>query len=115
MHKDNYENIYVQILGQKHFVLLPPLCQPCVNEQDLIPALYVRDETCTEDLRLRLDIEADGDFVPFATVPYYPRTDPSSTSLRVIIQSNTYSTAMMAVVLPDDQLALKLPESSVVI
>ncbi|CAK7223136.1 hypothetical protein SEUCBS140593_005135 [Sporothrix eucalyptigena] len=42
MHRDNYENIYVQVLGQKHFVLLPPLCQPCVNEQPLRQYNYVR-------------------------------------------------------------------------
>jgi jumonji domain-containing protein 7 len=43
LHKDNYENIYVQITGQKHFVLLPPLCYPCVNERPLRPASYVRN------------------------------------------------------------------------
>jgi jumonji domain-containing protein 7 len=37
LHKDNYENIYVQILGEKHFTLLPPIEGACVNEQ-LIPA-----------------------------------------------------------------------------
>ena len=42
MHRDNYENIYVQVLGQKHFVLLPPLCQPCVNEQPLPQYNYTR-------------------------------------------------------------------------
>ncbi|CAK7223891.1 hypothetical protein SCUCBS95973_005332 [Sporothrix curviconia] len=42
MHRDNYENIYVQVLGQKHFVLLPPLCQPCVNEQPLQQYNYAR-------------------------------------------------------------------------
>lgn len=42
MHRDNYENIYVQVLGQKHFVLLPPVCQPCVNEQPLKQYNYAR-------------------------------------------------------------------------
>ena len=32
LHKDNYENIYVQILGKKHFVLLPPVAYACVAE-----------------------------------------------------------------------------------
>ncbi|KAK3378406.1 cupin-like domain-containing protein [Podospora didyma] len=45
LHKDNYENIYVQIIGQKHFVLLPPHCQPCVNEQDLPSSQYVRSSS----------------------------------------------------------------------
>lgn len=41
LHKDNYENIFVQILGQKHFVLLPPVESACVNEQELPSATYV--------------------------------------------------------------------------
>ncbi|KAH8164630.1 hypothetical protein CIB48_g3618 [Xylaria polymorpha] len=45
LHRDNYENIYVQIAGCKHFVLLPPIFQPCVNEQDLEPATYVRSQS----------------------------------------------------------------------
>ncbi|KAM7201482.1 Cupin-like domain containing protein [Rhypophila sp. PSN 637] len=88
LHKDNYENIYVQILGEKHFVLLPPHCHPCVNEQLLRPASYKRvndhspplSETgnVLSKLKLELDkIEASeyghGDddenngLVPFAT------------------------------------------------
>jgi peptidyl-lysine (3S)-dioxygenase / protease len=61
LHKDNYENIYVQILGQKHFVLLPPLAYPCVGEKELKPAGYVRRNGS-------LDIEMEeGEKVPFAT------------------------------------------------
>ncbi len=62
LHKDNYENIYVQVLGQKHFVLLPSLCSPCVSERSLRPATYAR----RGDGRLELRLE-DGDLVPFAT------------------------------------------------
>ena len=40
LHKDNYENIYIQVRGQKHFVLLPPVEMPCVNEQPLPAARY---------------------------------------------------------------------------
>ncbi|KAI9929294.1 hypothetical protein ASPWEDRAFT_184203 [Aspergillus wentii DTO 134E9] len=40
MHKDNYENVYVQIRGQKHFVLLPPIEMPCANEQFLTQHHY---------------------------------------------------------------------------
>ncbi|PNP76376.1 hypothetical protein FNYG_10259 [Fusarium nygamai] len=61
MHKDNYENIYVQILGRKHFVLLPSLCHPCVNEQPLKPATYTRKENSME-----LKMDPDDDAVPFA-------------------------------------------------
>ena len=70
LHKDNYENIYVQVLGQKHFVLLPPSCHPCVDEENLPPATYCRQEDGS--LKLQLDSDATGD-IPFATWdPDYP-------------------------------------------
>lgn len=76
MHKDNYENIYVQVAGQKHFILLPSLCQPCVNEQDLVPATYVRD--ASGELKLQRDgveekgenDEEDGDDSGIDKVPF---------------------------------------------
>ncbi|KAF2180961.1 Clavaminate synthase-like protein [Zopfia rhizophila CBS 207.26] len=40
LHKDNYENIYVQVLGQKRFVLIPPVESACVNEKSLLGATY---------------------------------------------------------------------------
>ena len=49
LHKDNYENIYVQIIGEKHFTLLPPLAYACVTERELTPASYVRDGVGTLD------------------------------------------------------------------
>ncbi|XXH00773.1 hypothetical protein Hte_007124 [Hypoxylon texense] len=70
MHRDNYENVYVQVAGAKHFVLLPALCQPCVNERELVPASYSRRGD-----RLRLQTE-DGDKVPFAV------WDPDSPDVR---------------------------------
>ncbi|KAK4103902.1 Clavaminate synthase-like protein [Parathielavia hyrcaniae] len=45
LHRDNYENIYVQIAGRKHFVLLPPACHAAVNETRLRPAVYRRRRT----------------------------------------------------------------------
>ncbi|KAJ9142741.1 JmjC domain-containing protein 7 [Pleurostoma richardsiae] len=60
LHKDNYENIYVQLLGAKHFVLLPPHCHPCVNEQLLPPAHYARDPDGPSSLALVLDDDDDG-------------------------------------------------------
>jgi jumonji domain-containing protein 7 len=63
LHKDNYENIYVQILGRKHFVLLPPCYYPCVNEQGLKPATYRR----VEGGRLELQLDDTDERVPFAT------------------------------------------------
>lgn len=63
LHKDNYENIYVQIVGQKHFVLLPPLAYACVNEQRLPSASYERSEGGGFEIRKDDDVES----VPFAT------------------------------------------------
>lgn len=62
LHRDPMENIYVQVLGRKHFVLLPPLCYPCVNEQMLPLATYARTE---KGMELRLD-EGE-ETVPLAT------------------------------------------------
>jgi peptidyl-lysine (3S)-dioxygenase / protease len=70
LHKDNYENIYVQVLGQKHFVLLPPIEAPCINEQNLQPTTYA----CIDlerpgeqaSYQIRPD-EQDSPDVPFAT------------------------------------------------
>ena len=62
LHKDNYENIYVQIIGQKHFVLLPPLAYACVVEQELDPASYRR----RDDGVLEMAKEG-GEKIPFAT------------------------------------------------
>ncbi|KAK0643093.1 cupin-like domain-containing protein [Cercophora newfieldiana] len=64
LHKDNYENLYVQILGRKHFVLLPPHCQPCVNEKPLKPAQYHR---AADGSGLELRLDEQGEDVPFAT------------------------------------------------
>ncbi|KAL0944065.1 phospholipase a2 [Colletotrichum truncatum] len=60
LHKDNYENIYVQVRGRKHFVLLPPLCHPCVNEQMLTSATYRRRDGA-RDLVLELDQKENND------------------------------------------------------
>ncbi|CAM1508511.1 Fc.00g053590.m01.CDS01 [Cosmosporella sp. VM-42] len=73
LHKDNYENIYVQILGKKHFVLFPSLCHPCVNEQRLKPATY-----CRNGDGLSLDMDSDSSTVPFATWdPDDPEKNPT--------------------------------------
>lgn len=63
LHRDPMENIYVQVIGQKHFVLLPPLAHACVNEAILSPATYVRQDS--GELKLVLDEGAEG--VPLAT------------------------------------------------
>ena len=43
LHRDNYENIYCQIIGTKHFVLVAPAEMACVNEKMLPCANYVLD------------------------------------------------------------------------
>ncbi|KAL2357462.1 cupin-like domain-containing protein [Cryomyces antarcticus] len=71
LHKDNYENIYVQVLGRKHFVLLPPVEAACVNERMLPSATYAHvvipkgDGEEEEQLEMRPDDPAQE--VPFAT------------------------------------------------
>lgn len=58
LHRDNYENIYVQIRGQKHFTLLSPVEMPCVNETPIRFARYqpVSDEDALQvELKPRLD------------------------------------------------------------
>jgi len=72
LHKDNYENIYVQLRGRKRFLLLPGLCQPCVAERPLRAATYRRaspDEiqAGTADKSLYLDLDEGAEEVPFAT------------------------------------------------
>ncbi|KAK5167737.1 uncharacterized protein LTR77_007436 [Saxophila tyrrhenica] len=64
LHKDNYENIYVQIRGQKHFVLLSPVEMPCVNEQLLEQARYVPEQ---ESGKLVIERSEGGETLPFAT------------------------------------------------
>jgi jumonji domain-containing protein 7 len=75
LHKDNYENIYVQILGRKHFVLLPPVESACVNERNVLAATYTPQSrqsaaNNTHDLQksdLVINIDDPEEYVPFAT------------------------------------------------
>ncbi|KAJ9638760.1 hypothetical protein H2199_006620 [Coniosporium tulheliwenetii] len=88
LHKDNYENIFVQILGQKHFVLLPPVEAACVNEQELPDATYVRfdvpqevyDYNDAHGIRDTINLEAEVDDPPTKTT--FPTWDPDNPSLR---------------------------------
>jgi peptidyl-lysine (3S)-dioxygenase / protease len=82
LHKDNYENIYVQAIGKKHFVLLPPVEAACINEQTLPAATYhskLADPETTGDLEVQLDDPAET--VPFATWdPDVPEKRPTAFS-----------------------------------
>ncbi len=40
LHRDNYENMYYQIIGSKQFVLLSPFETACINEKSLPCATY---------------------------------------------------------------------------
>ncbi|SPO00674.1 related to phospholipase [Cephalotrichum gorgonifer] len=71
LHRDNYENIYVQVRGRKHFVLLPALCAPVVQEAVLPPARYNRrpregPESAEGGAGLVLETE-EGEGSPFPT------------------------------------------------
>ncbi|KAE8866847.1 hypothetical protein PTNB73_04941 [Pyrenophora teres f. teres] len=72
LHKDNYENVYVQVLGRKHFVLLPPVEAACVGEREVLAATYAvkdgegeRKEIRKGDLYAKID--SPEEYVPFAT------------------------------------------------
>lgn len=85
LHKDNYENIYVQILGQKHFVLLPPVDAPCVNEREVLAGTYAPKadaEGADQEIGdLLIQIDEPEDYVPFATWdPDTPSVNPTQYS-----------------------------------
>lgn len=74
MHKDNYENVYVQIIGQKHFVLLPPIEMPCVNEVNLTHTRYTPAAEGNDELRI--EVQDGEDQIPVAV------WDPEEPELR---------------------------------
>lgn len=79
LHKDNYENIYVQVRGQKHFTLLPPIGMPCVNESPLPFARYEPVRIGGEDLV----VETNKDIEP-TPVPLW---DPDEPDIRPTVYS----------------------------
>ena len=81
MHRDNYENVYVQIIGQKHFVLLPPIEMPCVNEQKIPHCRYAPSFSDTNDSALLIEPQEGQDAVPVAVWdPEEPELRPSKYS-----------------------------------
>ena len=100
MHRDNYENVYVQVVGQKHFVLLPPIEQPCVNEVELAQYRYASSSkdasTSTDmdwDLPLEIQPQPETEPIPVAVwdpeAPEHHRTPYSQFSrpLRVTLEA----------------------------
>ncbi|MCJ1427013.1 hypothetical protein MMC29_004916 [Sticta canariensis] len=68
LHKDNYENIYCQIIGSKHFVLLSPLETACVNERMLPCATYALNASSRVYRRKQgWQLSIEQETVPFAT------------------------------------------------
>ncbi|KAL9070090.1 MAG: hypothetical protein Q9157_005945 [Trypethelium eluteriae] len=66
LHKDNYENIYATILGQKHFVLLPPVDAAAVSEKLCITADYYYSGTAaTDEAKLSLQYNKAEERIPF--------------------------------------------------
>ncbi|THW07294.1 Clavaminate synthase-like protein [Aureobasidium pullulans] len=90
LHKDNYENIYVQVRGQKHFVIMPPVAAAAVNEQDILGTTYTSTnddeeaELKVEDLKHTLDEPElivpvptwDPDFPDVRSTPYSELVKP---------------------------------------
>ncbi|KZF26590.1 putative pla2g4b [Xylona heveae TC161] len=64
LHKDNFENIYCQVIGQKHFVLMPPIEMPCVREKELPGATYAQNP---ESGKLEIKLDEESNTVPFPT------------------------------------------------
>lgn len=70
LHKDPYENVYVQVLGQKHFVLLPPVEATVVGEKWVTSGTYIpspSDATLDSDFELVPTPDAPHHNLPFAT------------------------------------------------
>ncbi|KAG9514426.1 phospholipase A2, partial [Aureobasidium melanogenum] len=95
LHKDNYENLYVQVRGQKHFVIMPPTAAAAVNEQSVPGTTYVstnKDETAelkVQDLKHVLDEPElivpvptwDPDFPDVRPTPYSKLVKPLRVTL----------------------------------
>ncbi|PNS17599.1 Lysine-specific demethylase 8 [Sphaceloma murrayae] len=75
LHKDNYQNVYAQIRGRKHFILLPPVAAPAAAEAALGLARYEqhRPDGTGEDFGLRAVLVQPEESVPVPT--WNPFTD----------------------------------------
>jgi jumonji domain-containing protein 7 len=82
LHKDPYENIYVQVLGKKHFVLMAPVEPACINER-LHPAatyqpLDLADEVDLTEIKLHPALDEPPAKIPFAVWdPDTPERNPT--------------------------------------
>ncbi|PUZ71240.1 hypothetical protein GQ55_2G298900 [Panicum hallii var. hallii] len=74
-HKDHYDNIYVVVSGEKHFLLLPPTEHHRLYVRDYPAAHYVAEEKDTDgehQVRLKLEMEEPGRIVPWSSVDPCP-------------------------------------------
>ncbi|KAI9678568.1 MAG: hypothetical protein M1817_005625 [Caeruleum heppii] len=76
LHKDNYENIYCQVIGTKTFVLVPPVNVPCIREEAVICATYVKAQG-QEETTLQIQKDIPEEKIPF---PLWDPDEPSSSS-----------------------------------
>lgn len=82
LHKDPYENVYVQVLGKKHFVLLPPVEAPLVGEKWVKSGTYTPFSSpspisLNSEFNLTPTPDSPPHTLPFAT---YDPDSPLSTS-----------------------------------
>jgi peptidyl-lysine (3S)-dioxygenase / protease len=81
-HKDHYDNIYVVVSGEKHFLLLPPTEHHRLYIRDYPAAQYVAAEQEAEgehQLRLKLQMEEPERMVPWSSVNPYPASQEEIT------------------------------------
>ncbi|BAF25425.1 lysine-specific demethylase JMJ32 [Oryza sativa Japonica Group] len=69
-HKDHYDNIYVVVSGEKHFLLLPPTEHHRLYVRDYPAAHYAAEDEA--ELRLKLELEEPERIVPWSSVDPYP-------------------------------------------
>lgn len=72
LHKDHYENVFVQVAGAKEFVILPPVAAPCVAERSVLSATYspLDPSTTSENMRkedLCIKVDEPEEYVPLPT------------------------------------------------
>ncbi|CCG84454.1 protein of unknown function [Taphrina deformans PYCC 5710] len=82
LHHDPYENLYVQVRGQKRFTLYSPLQYQFLREARYRAATYVRDEHG----ELCIRETDDGVTVPWLTLPDDDDDDLPTPSFQVLLQ-----------------------------
>uniref|UniRef100_A0A8I6YHL6 JmjC domain-containing protein n=2 Tax=Hordeum vulgare subsp. vulgare TaxID=112509 RepID=A0A8I6YHL6_HORVV len=71
-HKDHYDNIYVVLSGEKHFLLLPPTEHHRLHVREYPVAGYAPVKEGEEVPKLKLEMEEPERVVPWSSVDPYP-------------------------------------------